>query len=276
MLDANPAHICIDGTQTRKTRCLLEPYKQQIQELIEKGFQTSQILKRLQAAYPNIKFKRTTLSGFCVKLRTELYEYSECPAEDTVLNGDSILVPYEDRIKIMLAAGKPVTEILSAIEPEGYRGSYSLLQQYCRTIRPITYRRKKSTHRVKRRDIAGVIWSGGGKISPEDMSYIEAKNPVITEIKAIVEEFRTAYSQKDVDAAKSWSAKYSQCQFPAICSFINGINADADAFYNSIKYEFSNGLLEGCVNKLKTVKRSMFGRAGYMLLRAKLLLANSA
>ena len=72
------------------------------------------------------------------------------------------------------------------------------------------------------------------------------------------------------------SDKYSQCKFPAICSFINGINADADAFYNSMKYKYSNGLLEGSVNKLKAVKRSMYGRASFFLLKAKLLLANAS
>jgi len=65
-----------------------------------------------------------------------------------------------------------------------------------------------------------------------------------------------------------------QCKFPAICSFVNGINDDIDAFYNSMIYQYSNGLLKGFVNKLKAVKRSMYGRASYILLMAKLLLAN--
>jgi len=36
---------------------------------------------------------------------------------------------------------------------------------------------------------------------------------------------------------------------------------------------YSNGILEGKVNKLKEVKRSMYGRASHSLLRAKMLLA---
>ena len=121
-----------------------------------------------------------------------------------------------------------------------------------------------------------MVWSGKTDLSDKDITYIEDNYPVLCEIRAIIAEFRTAYSQKDIDAVRIWCDKYSQCKFPAIVSFINGINADTDAFYNSMKFEYSNGLLEGSVNKLKAVKRSMYGRASYLLLRAKLLLANFA
>ena len=74
------------------------------------------------------------------------------------------------------------------------------------------------------------------------------------EVKNIISEFRRSYSEKDTDAIKAWCARYLLRKFPAICSFINGINADSEAFYNSMKYRYNNDLLEGSVNKLKAVK----------------------
>jgi transposase len=38
-------------------------------------------------------------------------------------------------------------------------------------------------------------------------------------------------------------------------------------------YPFSNGPVEGHINRLKTLKRQMYGRAGFELLRARLLLS---
>ena len=277
MLCVSPEHMCVDGTQTRKTHKLLDPYKEQIQELIERGFQTSQILTKLQEKFPDVRVKRTTLSDFCVKLRAELFEYAQSPAEDApTLSEASILSPYIDKIGEMLADNKPMTIIFAAIKTEGYPGSYSLLQQYCLTIKPLVYRTKKAMRKINRRDLTTVVWSDKTDLSETDILYIETHYPVIGEIKNIISEFRTAYTQKDVEAAKTWCDKYAQCKFPAICSFIKGINADADAFYNSMKYEYNNGLLEGCVNKLKAIKRAMYGRASYVLLRAKLLLANTS
>jgi len=267
--------MCVDGTQTRKSYKLLDPYWEQIQELIERGFQTSQILTKLCEMFPGLNIKRTTLSDFCVKLRTELFEYTQSPTENIpLLSEGSILSPYVDKIRLMLADNKMITVIFAAIKAEGYSGSYSLLQQYCLTIKPLTYRTKKAVRKVKRKVLITAVWSGKTDLSEKDMSYIHDNYPILVEIEGIISEFREAYSNKDIDAVKVWCAKYAQCQFPAICSFINGINADADAFYNSMKFKYSNGLLEGCVNKLKAVKRSMFGRASYSLLRAKLLLAN--
>jgi transposase len=40
---------------------------------------------------------------------------------------------------------------------------------------------------------------------------------------------------------------------------------------NSLKESFSNGPVEGHINRLKTLKREMYGRAGFELLRARLL-----
>ena len=277
MLNVNPDYICVDGTQTRKTYKILNRYKQQIQELIERGFKNWQILEKLKEVHPEANIKRTTLGDFCLKLRDELYEHIDTPAESvTELNENSILSPYIEKIKDMLSQGKAITLILASIKSEGYAGSYSLLQQFCLTIKPTIRRVKKSVHKIKRRDLTTALWSEKNDISEKDMLYIEANHPVICQIRDIITEFRAAYSNKDADAVRLWCEKYAGCGFPAICSFISGINADSDAFYNSIKYEYSNGLLEGCVNKLKAIKRSMYGRASYILLRAKLLLSNGS
>jgi hypothetical protein len=46
---------------------------------------------------------------------------------------------------------------------------------------------------------------------------------------------------------------------------------DWAAVQNALKESFSNGPVEGHINRLKTLKREMYGRAGFELLRARLL-----
>jgi transposase len=56
--------------------------------------------------------------------------------------------------------------------------------------------------------------------------------------------------------------------------FAKGILADYEAVNQAVVSNISNGPVEGQVNKLKTIKRNMYGRAGFGLLK-KMVLANS-
>jgi transposase len=58
-------------------------------------------------------------------------------------------------------------------------------------------------------------------------------------------------------------------------TFINGIRHDIEAVKNAIKYKWTNGLVEGHVNRLKNIKREMYGRASFELLRKKVILSKS-
>ena len=44
-----------------------------------------------------------------------------------------------------------------------------------------------------------------------------------------------------------------------------------EAVRNAIKYDYSNVLAEGCINKLKVIKRIMYGRCIFDTLKAKML-----
>ncbi len=49
------------------------------------------------------------------------------------------------------------------------------------------------------------------------------------------------------------------------------VRRDLDAVRNALTEEWSNGQTEGQINRLKTLKRAMYGRAGPELLRARML-----
>lgn len=57
-----------------------------------------------------------------------------------------------------------------------------------------------------------------------------------------------------------------------VASFANKLPADIKAIKNAIRYPFTNGPMEGCNNKVKAVKRSMYGRAKDDLLLIKITL----
>ena len=57
-------------------------------------------------------------------------------------------------------------------------------------------------------------------------------------------------------------------------TFTRGIFNDFDAVINAVKYRLTNGIAEGKINKIKTVKRCLYGRANSDLLYARLYLSD--
>ena len=56
-----------------------------------------------------------------------------------------------------------------------------------------------------------------------------------------------------------------------IAEFRLGLRQDYDAVKAALIYDWSNGQVEGQVNRLKTIKRQMYGRANFDLLRQRVL-----
>jgi transposase len=60
---------------------------------------------------------------------------------------------------------------------------------------------------------------------------------------------------------------------PDLHSFARGLRHDHDAVVNGLTLAWSSGVVEGNVNRLKMLKRQMYGRASFPLLRKRVLLA---
>ena len=68
-----------------------------------------------------------------------------------------------------------------------------------------------------------------------------------------------------------WLARGESSSDPALRRFAEGIRRDEAAVRAAVTETWSNGPVEGHVNRLKTIKRQMYGRAGFVLLRARVL-----
>ena len=59
---------------------------------------------------------------------------------------------------------------------------------------------------------------------------------------------------------------------PDLRSLAAGIRSDQQAVANGLTLPYSSGKVEGTVNKIKMIKRQMYGRAGFDLLRKRVIL----
>ncbi|MCW6109093.1 transposase [Clostridium sporogenes] len=79
-------------------------------------------------------------------------------------------------------------------------------------------------------------------------------------------------NNRTIDEFDQWINKATALKIKEIDSFVNGINSHIDAVKNAILYDYNNGLAEGFVNKLKLIKRTMYGRCNFNLLKNKILM----
>lgn len=93
------------------------------------------------------------------------------------------------------------------------------------------------------------------------------------EALARAEELAAMLRKQSPLSLKDWLEKAEGSAVPEVRNFAQGIRQDEAAVSAAITERWSNGPVEGQVNRLKTIKRQMYGRAGFVLLRARVLQA---
>ena len=76
-----------------------------------------------------------------------------------------------------------------------------------------------------------------------------------------------------VRAFEAWAVEARACGIRAVQTFAAGLVADGGAVRAALTRPWSNAQAEGQITKLKLIKRLMYGRAGFDLLRRRVLLA---
>ena len=71
---------------------------------------------------------------------------------------------------------------------------------------------------------------------------------------------------------EGWLAAVEADDQSGLRSFATGIRNDMPAVINGLTLHWNSGRVEGTVNKIKMIKRQMYGRAGFDLLRKRVTL----
>ena len=85
------------------------------------------------------------------------------------------------------------------------------------------------------------------------------------------QEFVIMLKNREAEALDGWLKRAKESRVSQLNSFVNGISRDYAAVRAAFSLSWSNGTTEGHVNRLKFLKRQMFGRAHLDLLRVKVL-----
>ena len=191
----------------------------------------------------------------------------------------------------------------------GYIGSWGLLAQYLAKFRlanPPPKSLKTGRGRPAGRGSSDATHGlGQGKVKAQPMlsareaSFLMLKDPfdltqkqqsLLTHLRAFDSEVETAYQltqefvrmlrERQGQFLEEWLMRVEQqveaAQVAELGSFARGIRLDQSAVTAGLTLSYSQGQVEGQVNRLKTIKRVMFGRAKFELLRARVLHSDAA
>jgi transposase len=90
-------------------------------------------------------------------------------------------------------------------------------------------------------------------------------------MRHLVLSFRSLLCRGKAASLKRWLEQTEAAGIEAISRFVRQLKKDWAAVENAVKQVWSNGPAEGHINRLKTLKRQMYGRAKFELLRARTL-----
>lgn len=189
------------------------------------------------------------------------------------------LAPFENQVLELRSQGYTYQKIHDIISKTGYNGSVASLRMFMQKERGHSKRQCRNTENqkeyVQRRSLCQLIYKKLEKIqnlSNEQYETIIKEYSILGELYTLIKEFHKIIFSHKAEEIETWISGSQKYDIPELQSFLEGTRKDIEAVKNSIIYQYNNGLAEGSVNKLKVIKRIMYGRNSFELLKSKILL----
>ncbi|OQP56372.1 hypothetical protein A3860_39945, partial [Niastella vici] len=186
---------------------------------------------------------------------------------------------FKERIKE--CPGIEVIQLWKEIRQLGYAGSRSVVYQFLKN-------HTRSRNKTNRTYIPRQSWSAAKvsllvykcytDLSSSEQAFLnilKEKSPEINIAMDLVQELKEIMEKKQGEKLREWIDKSMECSINELKAFARGLLTDFTAVKNAFSTQWSNGQVEGQINKLKTVKRQMYGRASFNLLRKRMILGGT-
>lgn len=182
------------------------------------------------------------------------------------------------------------TQLWREIQEQGFGGACSAVKQHLSAWRaklPPEERRTSGRAPSRQKETrapaprAVVWWLLGAReaLTEEQAAFLErlkAGCPKVELAQSLAMEFFTMVRQRAAGSLEGWIERARASGIEELKQFGTGLQRDWEAVVAGLTLEWSSGPVEGQVNRLKMVKRQMFGRAGLSVLRARIVPAAKA
>ena len=207
------------------------------------------------------------------------------------------LDPYKPYLLEQWSLGRQQTkELFQEIQQHGYQGSYATVARYTQQLRqsqpqlkptreslndlpgrgPAPKVQTSNQKPLSARRAAWLILRREKNLTSEEEALLErlGQQPELSGTITLAQGFIELVRQRLPENLDSWLEKTKNSSIKAFQSFAKGLKEDYDAVKAGVTLEVSNGPVEGQNNRLKMLKRQMFGRAGLDLLAKRFILTS--
>lgn len=227
--------------------------------------------------------RQTGLARRTVKKYLQLEAY---PIRTAPRSGPRLIDPFKSYVQQRFLAG--VTshrQLWRELAAQGFTGGCSTVYRYlaiCRKQLGVPTPQlppsvPHSTYEFTPRRLAAIVLCRPETLSDHQHHLITQASllhPDIAQATQLAQDFATMLRTRAIDHLVPWIQRVQAAPFASLHSFVAGIHRDYAAVCAALSTDFSNGPTEGHVNRLKFIKRQMFGRAKFDLLRLRVLLTD--
>ncbi|GAC1566068.1 MAG: ISL3 family transposase [Ktedonobacteraceae bacterium] len=200
------------------------------------------------------------------------------------------LAPYLPFLQSQWATGEyNIAFLYQTIRAQGYSGSETSVRQYVTSLRkeigptrrprryyPPVPKEKKQQQRtaLSSRRATWLVLQRPENLSAEDQHLLDLIGQAHVQVKVaceLAQAFVQMIRRRKASELQPWLEKTLTSEVSELHTFAAGIKRDQDAVLAALTYEWSQGQVEGQVHRLKLLKRQSYGRAGFDLLRHRVL-----
>src|SRR5919108_2174341 len=206
-------------------------------------------------------------------------------------HGDSLLNPYKPYLLERWNAGcYTAMRLFREIRQRGYGGGYGVVAAYACRLRqaqglPPGHRRPRqplpavaepSCQPLTPRRAAWLVLRREAKRTPaetQQLTQLHAQSAEVAEAIDLAQDFATLVRQRQPAQLEPWLQRATASAVDAVRRFATGLSEDYEAVKAGVTLPWSSGPVEGHINRLKMLKRQMFGRARLDLLSRRFVRA---
>lgn len=239
-----------------------------------------QLIMQVQEMYKSIPNISHICRCFSLDRKT-VSNYIEIkePPDPQSWKRSSILDEYKPIVIELVKKGNNKQYILEAIKKEGYRGSERTLRNFIKDLKDEKYNiyllenPENKAHKIQRKKMMTLIFCLPEKLSDKQKEQLEKilEDKTLNKLYRLVQSFRIIVKERRILELEAWIDSALSSEIKELSIFAQGLQSDIECIKNALIYPYSNGILEGNVNRLKMIKRMMYGRAGYRLLSKRIL-----
>ncbi|MFJ9953594.1 ISL3 family transposase [Kitasatospora sp. NPDC091207] len=168
------------------------------------------------------------------------------------------------------------TRLFAELCELGYQGGTTVVRQYVRQLREAFPLADPPRRPTSVRDVTSWLTRHPDSLTEEQSQQLKAilaRCPELDRTARHIRSFAELMNNRHGHRLIRWIADVRADDVPALHTFTAGLHQDLDAVTAGLTMPYSSGAVEGHNNRIKMLKRQMFGRANFDLLRKRVLLA---